>query len=57
MKCYDFTKATSIPTLSLGAFSEIPDTCEIRVPAILYNDWITAGNWSTYANNIVAVEV
>lgn len=53
---YDFTAYTSIPTLSnTSVFSGIPSDCEIRVPAALYDEWIAATNWSTYASKIVAV--
>jgi hypothetical protein len=56
MKFYDFTKHTVVPTLaSTSVFSGIPSDCEIRVPAALYDEWIAATNWSTYAANIVAV--
>lgn len=57
VKFYDFSKCTSIPTLSnYNAFNNMADDCEIRVPASLYNDWISATNWSTYADQIVAIE-
>ena len=53
---YDFTAHINIPTLSnTNAFDEIKADCEIRVPAVLYNDWINADNWSTYSDHIVAV--
>lgn len=56
MKFYDFTKCTEVPTLeNINAFTNIPATCEIRVPAALYDEWIAATNWSTYAANIVGV--
>jgi hypothetical protein len=57
MEYYDFTACTAVPTLSgTGTFFHgIPSTCEIRVPAALYDGWIAATNWSTYADNIVAV--
>ena len=56
MKYYDFTEHTSVPALSnTGAFSSIPAGCEIRVPAALYDEWIAATNWATYARYIVAV--
>ena len=52
---YDFTSHTSVPILSsTTAFSGIPADCEIRVPADLYNEWVAATNWSTYADYIVA---
>lgn len=58
MQYYDFTAYASVPTLeSTHGFYNIPSTCEIRVPASLYNEWIAATNWSTYADNIVAAEV
>ena len=51
---YDFTKCTAVPTLeNTSAFSGIPADCEIRVPAVLYDEWIAATNWSTYTTNIV----
>lgn len=54
MEYYDFTDAVSIPTLAdTDAFTGIPDDCKIIVPDSLYNDWIVAQYWSTYANNII----
>ena len=56
MKFYDFTACTAVPTLqNASAFREIPADCEIRVPAALYDEWVAAANWSTYAANIVGV--
>jgi hypothetical protein len=53
---YDFTSCTTAPTLEYtDAFSNIPADCQIRVPAALYDEWIAATNWSTYASKIVAV--
>lgn len=53
---FDFTRHKSVPTLlNVNAFEGIPNDCEIRVPAALYDEWIAATNWSTYASNIVAV--
>ena len=53
---YDFSIHTAVPALSgTNAFAKIPSDCEIRVPAALYNEWIAAENWSTYASQIVAV--
>lgn len=55
MKFYDFTACTAVPTLqNVSAFRDIPADCEIRVPAALYDEWVAAANWSTYAANIVA---
>jgi predicted aminopeptidase len=56
VKYYDFTALTAVPTMeSTNAFNSIPADCEIRVPAALYDEWIAATNWSTYASQIVAV--
>lgn len=53
---YDFTQHAAVPTLSsVDAFSYNAPDCQIRVPAALYDEWIAATNWTTYANNIVAV--
>ena len=53
--CYDFTSHTAVPTLAAAsAFGGIPDDCEIRVPAALYDEWIAATNWATYADYIKA---
>ena len=52
----DFSHHTVVPTLlKTNAFNNIPADCEIRVPAALYDEWIAATNWSTYASQIVAV--
>ena len=56
MAYYDFTFHTSVPTLAnTNAFAIISADCQIRVPASLYDEWIAATNWSTYASKIVAV--
>jgi hypothetical protein len=56
IRFYDFTRHTSVPTLSYtNAFYNIAQDCEIRVPAALYDEWIAATNWATYASYIVAV--
>jgi hypothetical protein len=56
VKFYDFTSHTSVPALSsVTAFSNLPADCEIRVPAALYDEWIAATNWATYASYIKAV--
>lgn len=52
----DFSKHTAVPTLSsTNAFKNNSKDFEIRVPAALYDEWIAATNWSTYADKIVAV--
>ena len=51
--CYDFTSSETIPTLdSTNAFSYINGLCKIIVPDELYDDWIVATNWVTYADYI-----
>lgn len=51
---YDFTHCTAVPTLSsTGVFTNINANCKIIVPDSLYNSWIAANNWSTYASYIV----
>lgn len=55
-KEYNFTRHTSVPTLSnTSAFTLIGSISKIKVPSSLYDSWIAATNWSTYAANIVAV--
>lgn len=50
---YDFRSLTSIPTLSsIETFRYISSLCKIKVPWDLYQAWIVATNWSTYADYI-----
>ena len=49
----DFSDFSTIPTLDTNAFANMNKTAKIVVPDSLYEDWIAANNWSTYANNIV----
>ena len=53
VRLYDYTSHTAVPTLS-SLFSAADD-CEIHVPAALYDEWIAATNWVSYASKIVAV--
>lgn len=53
MAIYDFSQCTSIPTLGSYAFSGIPSDCKIVVPDALYDEWIAATNWSSYASYII----
>lgn len=54
MAYYDFSHHTSVPTLSnTNAFTNIPSDCKIIVPDALYDTWIAATNWSTYASHII----
>jgi hypothetical protein len=53
----DFSGCTAVPSLSAtSAFTNVPTTCQFRVPASLCDEWKAAKNWSTYADMIVAVE-
>ena len=50
---YNFTSATSVPTLSnTTPFQNINGICKIYVPDSLYDSWIAATNWWTYADYI-----
>jgi hypothetical protein len=54
LTCIDFSKCTAVPSLeATTAFSGVPSDFEIRVPSALYDEWIAATNWSTYADNII----
>ena len=51
---YDFRAVLQVPTLSnTNAFGANNTTCKIVVPDALYDEWIVATNWATYAGNIV----
>lgn len=53
---YDFSKCTTIPDLdAVNSFQFINGICKIIVPDNLYDDWINAENWSTYANYIYKI--
>lgn len=50
---YDFSNHTTVPILySTNAFNGINTLCKIIVPDALYDEWIAATNWSTYADYI-----
>ena len=50
---YNFSQVTAVPTLvEVSAFSSINKICKIIVPDNLYDQWIAATNWSTYADYI-----
>lgn len=50
---YDFSQCASVPVLSYtNAFSGINKIAKIIVPDSLYDEWIAASNWSTYADYI-----
>lgn len=50
----DFSRCTSVPTGANNIFNPTTPP-QILVPAALYDSWITASYWSTYADYIVAV--
>ena len=51
---YDFTRHTSVPILvATSAFNKINALTKIVVPNSLYDTWITASNWTTYASYII----
>lgn len=52
VRFYDFSAATSVPSLDANAFANIADDCEIRVPIALYTTWKNSANWSAYADHI-----
>ena len=50
---YDFSQCTAVPKLSnTNVFLDINKIAKIIVPDSLYNTWIAAANWSTYADYI-----
>ena len=52
----DLSSATVVPELqNSNAFSKINETCQIKVPTALYDEWIAATNWVKVAQYIVAV--
>lgn len=54
MAFIDFSRHTAVPTLAnTNAFTGIPEDCKIIVPDALYDTWIAATNWSTYASYII----
>ena len=52
---YDFSQSSQVPTLGASAFYGIFSSTKILVPSVLYDTWVAATNWTTYANYIVAV--
>lgn len=53
MLIYDFSQHESVPALSnANAFNSINPISKIIVPDALYDEWIAATNWLTYADYI-----
>ena len=56
LESVDLSKCTSVPNLSsVSAFDGVPTTCEFRIPAALYDEWINATNWCALNVNYVSV--
>ena len=56
VRYYDFSACTAVPALSnKNAFSNIPSDCQMLIPAALYDEWVAATNWATYASKMVSV--
>lgn len=54
---YDFSNLEAIPTLvKADAFTATSASSQIIVPNGLYDEWVKATNWSTYANRIIKAE-
>lgn len=52
----DFSRHTAVPELVyFDVFADVAPDCEILVPAALYEEWIAATNWVTFASMIKAV--
>ena len=52
---YDFSKFSKVPSLGTNAFKGILSSTKILVPSALYDTWVAATNWVTYANYMVSV--
>lgn len=51
---FDFSECLAVPKLAnVNAFNATNDYAVIIVPDSLYNEWIAATNWATYAAKIV----
>lgn len=54
LEVVDFSNCSNVIGLSnVSAFQNVPNTCKIVVPDALYDDWIVASNWSTFASQII----
>ena len=59
LESVDFSECTSVVKLSSStAFDGVPTTCEFRIPASLYDEWINATNWAAlYAQGYKFISV
>ena len=48
-----FDNAAAIPAITTNTFQNTNSTFKIVVPDELYDQWIVAADWSTYASQIV----
>lgn len=47
LKTVDFSGCTVVPTLEdKNTFYNVPTTCEVIIPDVLYDEWIAAENWA-----------
>ena len=54
LEVVDLSNCTSVIKLdNVSAFQNVPATCKIIVPDTIYDSWIAATNWSTYAGRII----
>lgn len=54
LEVVDFSNCSKVIGLyNVNAFQNVPDTCKIVVPDALYDDWVIASNWSTFASQII----
>lgn len=53
LQLVDFRKALSIPTLSSSTIFSNNTSLKIVVPDSLYDEWITATNWTSYSSKII----
>ena len=59
LESVDFSECTNVAKLSSStAFDGVPTTCEFRIPASLYDEWINATNWAAlYAQGYKFISV
>lgn len=59
LESVNFSECTSVAKLSFStAFDGVPTTCEFRIPASLYDEWINATNWAAlYAQGYKFISV
>lgn len=59
LEIVDLSECTSVANLSsFTAFNGVPTTCEFRIPAALYDEWIASTNWAAlYAQGYKFISV